>query len=134
MALTAFIIKSIYMAKNNKEIGNLGENIACKYLVKNNFLIIDRNYRKKWGEIDIVAIKKGILHFFEVKSINNNRTYKPEYNVHNIKQRKIKRMIETYLIYKGIDREVHLMFHVLSIYLNHEKRLAKVSFIENVIL
>lgn len=40
---------------NNIKIGNLGENIACNFLEKKGFKIIERNYRKKWGEIDIIA-------------------------------------------------------------------------------
>ena len=40
-----------------------------KHLVKHSFKILDRNYRKKWGEIDIVAKKDNILHFIEVKTI-----------------------------------------------------------------
>lgn len=41
--------------KNTKKIGDLGEAIACKHLKNKGFSIIERNYRKKWGEIDIVA-------------------------------------------------------------------------------
>jgi len=40
---------------NNIKIGNLGEDIACRFLKKKGFKIVDRNYRKKWGEIDIIA-------------------------------------------------------------------------------
>jgi len=42
-------------------IGNLGEDIGCKFLVKRGFLIKDRNYRKKWGELDIIAEKDNLL-------------------------------------------------------------------------
>ena len=40
-----------------QKIGEIGENIAVKFLVKHDFSILDRNYTKKWGEIDIVAEK-----------------------------------------------------------------------------
>jgi putative endonuclease len=48
-------------------IGEIGENIAVKFLMKHNFQILERNYTKKWGEIDIVGKKLGKLHFIEVK-------------------------------------------------------------------
>ena len=40
------------------KLGQLGENIACRYLVENNYKIIERNFRQKWGEIDIIAKAK----------------------------------------------------------------------------
>ena len=40
-----------------KEIGNRGENLACKYLNKNNYKIIERNFYCKQGEIDIIALE-----------------------------------------------------------------------------
>lgn len=58
--------------KQNKKIGNLGEDIFVKHLVKHKYHILDRNYRKNWGEIDIVATKHDIIHFFEVKTVRAN--------------------------------------------------------------
>ena len=43
---------------DTKELGNLGEDLACEYLVNNGYAILGRNYRISFGEIDIVA-KKG---------------------------------------------------------------------------
>ncbi|MCG2694717.1 YraN family protein, partial [Candidatus Parcubacteria bacterium] len=60
------------MAKTQKQIiGNLGEGIACNYLKNEGFNIIERNYWKPWGEIDIIAQKGAILHFVEVKSVSS---------------------------------------------------------------
>ena len=42
---------------DSQKIGQLGEDIACKFLMKHEFSILERNYTKKWGEIDIIAIK-----------------------------------------------------------------------------
>ncbi|MEK9154570.1 MAG: YraN family protein [Patescibacteria group bacterium] len=53
------------------ELGKLGEDIACRYLVENNFQIIERNFREPWGEIDIVAKDKDkTLVFVEVKTVS----------------------------------------------------------------
>ena len=53
----------------NKEIGQLGEELACNYLMKNGFRLLHRNWRLKGRyEIDIVAFKDNALHFVEVKT------------------------------------------------------------------
>ncbi len=127
--------KSLYKNPiNTREIGDIGENIACKFLIKNNYLIIDRNYRKKWGEIDIVASKKGILHFIEVKSINSKIGYRPEENVHEVKIKRLRRVIQTYLVERKYGLGALFEFHIAVVYMNTNTRLAKVSFMENVIL
>ena len=52
------------------EIGQFGENIACGYLVKNKYKIVERNFRQKWGEIDIIAkAPDKTLVFVEVKTV-----------------------------------------------------------------
>ena len=56
------------MAEHN-EIGKIGENITNTFLMKQGFTIIERNYRVKVGEIDIIAKKDNVLRFIEVKSI-----------------------------------------------------------------
>ena len=61
--------------KNEKErtakqiIGDLGEQFAANYLVSRHFVIREKNYRKKWGELDIIAEKDGVVRFVEVKSV-----------------------------------------------------------------
>lgn len=53
------------------EIGKKGEDIACDYLVKQGYKIIERNYRRPWGEIDIVCYDKDrTLIFVEVKTMS----------------------------------------------------------------
>ena len=44
---------------NTKSKGNLSESIVCDFLVSRGYKIVDRNYLRKWGEIDIVALKGG---------------------------------------------------------------------------
>ncbi len=55
---------------DKQKIGKIGEDCACKYLENAGYKIIDRNYLKKWGEIDIVAKKGKKIHFIEVKSVS----------------------------------------------------------------
>ena len=55
---------------SNKIKGDLGEELASSYLNKLGFTIVERNYRYKRAEIDIIAIKDKLLVFFEVKTRN----------------------------------------------------------------
>jgi len=55
--------------KNTSKTGLLGENLACQYLLTNKYAILERNFRMKFGELDIIAVSKdGILVCFEVKT------------------------------------------------------------------
>lgn len=55
-----------------QKIGRLGEELAGKFLMKRGYKIVDRNYRRPWGELDIIAEKKGKIHFVEVKSMSGH--------------------------------------------------------------
>lgn len=79
------------------ETGKLGEDIACEYLKKNSYSIIDRNFRRPWGEVDIIAKdKNGILVFVEVKTMEKNESLKPEDNLTSAKLKKMKRTASIY--------------------------------------
>ncbi len=53
--------------KTTKEIGDSGEDAAANYLVRNGHKIIDRNWKTKFCEIDIISIKSKTIYFTEVK-------------------------------------------------------------------
>lgn len=71
----------IFQRNNHLKIGIIGETIACKYLKKNSYKIIERNHRQKWGEIDIVAkAPDATLVFIEVKTL---KKYLPSDELYN---------------------------------------------------
>jgi putative endonuclease len=121
-----------------RETGQIGENIACKWLESHGFLVVQRNYLKKWGELDIIATKDKILHFVEVKSVtkgpDKGQNYRPEENVHNLKIRRLRRTIQTYLLEKHYTVEAKFQFHVLTVEMNEKTRRAHVNFLENIVL
>ena len=125
---------------NSQKIGELGEEIACNFLVKHGYLILERNYTKKWGEIDIIAQKEEKRYFIEVKSksVANldfvlDETNRPEDNMHPMKMRRLRRVVETYLISKRLGY-MDWQFDLLVVYLDIDNRKARVKVIENVIL
>jgi|ERR1035437_301306 putative endonuclease len=124
----------------NRQKGNIGEDVACTFLLKRGFKIVERNYLKKCGEIDIIAKKEKSLHFVEVKSTtkkvikNSSNSYSPEENVHVLKMKRMRRVIQIYLSERKYSPNVEFYFHVIVVHMNMDTRRASVSFIENVIL
>jgi putative endonuclease len=131
----------------NQKTGKLGEDIACLYLERKGFSIEERNYTKKWGEIDIIAKKDNKIYFVEVKSVstnftcNNNEdmdsrvkeTFRPEENLHYSKLKRLSRTIETYLIHKRVGN-TPWQFDALIVFLCPLEKKARVRRIENIVL
>ena len=127
------------MAPHN-EIGQIGEETVANHLKRQGFRILDTNYRKKWGEIDIIAKNKGIIHFVEVKSVSretkkgrfSHETWNPEENVDRRKLKKLLRTVETWLIEKNWEGEWQL--DVAAVHLDRETKSGTIKIIPNVIL
>ena len=136
-----------------QKIGRLGEDIAVKYLENKGFLVIERNYLKKCGEIDIIAKKAGITHFIEVKSVTrenlgrnvselaNSRLgrsvtdkYRPEDNLHLYKLKRLARVIQLYLFEKHANGEPEWVFDAITVQIDIKTRRASVKFLQNMVL
>ena len=74
--------------------GNIAEEKGVEYLLQNGFRVVERNFYSRFGEIDIIAIKDGVLHFIEVKSALDY-----EVAINNITKTKLSRIIKTAQIY-----------------------------------
>ena len=110
------------------ELGKKGENIACKFLEKNGYQIMERNYRNKAGEIDIIARDKDDIVFVEIKTKLSKDFAQPELSVNPSKQRKIVKTALTYLMVKGI-KKTGCRFDVIGI--TGEKEERKIELIKN---
>src|ERR1035437_307538 len=124
---------------NTKSKGNLSESVVCDFLVSKGYEILDRNYLRKWGELDIVASKEGSLHFIEVKSDfrkNQNDGYRAEELMHHLKQRRLRRIVATYLEDKkyGLDHPFVFDLAIVSFGKGNNGDLYSVSLQENVII
>ncbi len=122
-----------------QKIGNTGEDMACNFLIKHGFKILDRNYRKKWGEIDIVSTKNDIIHFVEVKTnsikgFSKNIGYRPEENVRSWKMERMSRAIRTYLLDKNISDEQEFEIDVIAVLLDFQTKKATIRMIQNILL
>jgi len=127
-----------------RKIGDLGEDIACRFLMKRGFEVVERNYLRKWGEIDIIVRKGQKIHFIEVKTVSHlpvsyeTDVYKPEDNLHPWKLERLGRVIQSCLLdYKFVShvtKEVDWQFDVLTVYLDLKTKEAKVEYLEDIII
>ncbi len=84
---------------HKSELGKFGEDLACEYLVKNNYKIIERNFRQPWGEIDIIAKSPDkTLVFIEVKTVSGyfSQHIQAEEQLSTSKLTKLKRTASLY--------------------------------------
>ena len=124
------------MPSPKRKIGDIGEEVVCKYLETKGFRVLERNYLRKWGEIDIVAEKGQLLIFIEVKSVSREpgKGYRPEENMHPAKLKRLHRVIQTYLLDRKVPDSREWRVDVACVYLDFSTRKAKVEMLENVIL
>ena len=107
---------------SNAEIGRIGEEIAEKYLKKQGYEILERNFRsKRWGEIDIVAIKDDVLVFVEVKARIGSKYGQPVEAVTPHKLRALKRTGQ-YYVTEHPNLPEALRIDVVAIVLDQETR------------
>ena len=126
-----------------QKTGEIGENLAVKFLMKHDFSILDRNYTKKWGEIDIHPEKENKIHFVEVKSVARETLkyvthetldqYKPEDNMHPWKLKRLARTIQTYILSKKLD-EKEWQVNLVVVFLSLKDKNAKIKVVKDIIL
>ena len=100
--------------------GKKGENLACKYLQKHQYTIIDRNFRCRQGEIDIIACDEQAkeLVFFEVKTRTSLRYGRPSESIQKLKQNHII-SVTKYYIYKNKIKDIPIRFDVIEVFLSN---------------
>lgn len=117
------------MTHVKKSIGRSGEDIACKFLKKNSYKIVDKNFICRQGEIDIIAEDpKKVLCFVEVKARSSTDFGLPEESVDFRKQKKLTAAAFIYIESRNIvSREMR--FDIVSVDLSdHTARVIKNAF------
>lgn len=109
----------------------LGENLATDYLIKKGYKVIERNFRKGYGEIDIICLKNSTLVFVEVKTRTNNSYGTP---LEAITPRKLRELVKTATFYKHIHPKLPeaLRIDAVSVVLNRENRIDTIEHVENI--
>lgn len=115
---------------NKKQLGSSGEDVAVKFLEKNGYKILHRNFRCKLGEIDIIAKEGNTIVFVEVKTRRNLKFGYPSEAVTAIKQKHMKRVAE-YFILNLKSEDYTFRFDVVEVYMNTKNEILDVKLIKD---
>lgn len=117
-----------------KELGDLGEKLACEYLVEKGYKILGKNWRISFGEIDIIAKKGATLHFVEVKAIFDQAgAFFPEEHVDFRKQRKLRSLAQIWLEKNNYPQETAHQIDIIGVTADEQTRLAKLKYFPNAV-
>ncbi len=114
-----------------REVGLFGEAETAKYLRGKGYKLLAHSYRCRFGEIDLVAEKKGVLCFVEVKLRSSDTYGLPREFVDGRKQAKLRRTAQWYLMEKGIDVPVRFDVAEVTIENKDTLRVKEFHYIEN---
>ena len=110
-----------------KELGNLGEKLACEYIVEKGFKILGKNWRIKLGEIDIIAKKRKrfldflknnqTIHFVEVKALQGlaTQSIRPQDHVDFKKKRKLAQLAQIWLIKNKYPQNMPYQIDIVAV-------------------
>lgn len=120
-------------------VGKLGEDFACEFLIDKGHIILERNYKNKIGEIDIISKTKEAkgdkkIHIIEVKTSQSSNV-RAEENMNFVKMRKVAKLAEIYMksvVFKGtVSCETVFSVDFIGVYLNSDYSLKEIKYIEN---
>ncbi len=116
---------------NNLSLGKLGERMAADFLTSKGYQIIEMNFHKHWGEIDIVAVESGVLVFVEVKTRMVGDRISPE---ESITSHKLNSLKKSALFYKMKHPELPeaLRIDFVGIELNMALKPERINWLKNI--
>lgn len=97
-----------------KVLGNIGEIKSCEYLQSAGYLILEKNFRCAFGEIDIIARREDVICFVEVKTRASSSYGEPQESVNPPKTARIRNIASYYLGLKNLN-SFEVSFDVISI-------------------
>ena len=112
--------------------GILGEKLACEFLRKNGYDIIETNFRCVEGEMDIIAKQKDTLVFVEVRTKRSQQFGSPEESITSIKKDRLRTVAERY----GLEHDntpSSWRIDVMAIQLDNNNRAKRIQLIENAV-
>ncbi|WP_433057420.1 YraN family protein [Dactylosporangium sp. CS-033363] len=102
------------MTNRNQLVGGLGERVACRYLVSQGLVLLDRNWRSRAGELDVVARDGADLVFVEVKTRSSVRYGQPVEAIVPAKIRRMRTLARMWLADHDVRCE-RIRFDVISV-------------------
>ena len=118
---------------SKQELGGAGEKLACSALKKKGYRIIEKNYRCRYGEIDIIAVQRDCLVFVEVRSKSSISFGSPEESVTSQKKKKLVTAAMEYLnTHTDMPPDWRIDFVAIEFDSAHKKA-TRIEIIENAI-
>jgi putative endonuclease len=117
---------------DSREIGALGEKIAAEYLTRLGYVIRERNFRSREGEIDIIAEKDDFLIFVEVRTRRSLSFGTPEESVTAKKKERLIAMTQAYMEDRE-DLPPSWRIDVMALELGPKGQISRLELIENAI-
>lgn len=122
------------MADERKTTGSAGEQLAAEHLLRRGFDIVERNFRTRWGELDIIAFDGRTLVFCEVKCRrvpSGGASVDPFESVHLAKRTQVRRMAARWLVERrDRPRAEELRFDAIGVTLDARGRLVRLDHLE----
>lgn len=115
--------------REKKETGKIGEDIAAKFLTRKGYTIIERNWRIKGGEVDIIAKDHDTVVFVEVKSRSSTEYGTGEEAITSLKKKRLITAAKAYLRYRGEDFQCR--FDVISILFTNRGKMKEMNHIQD---
>ena len=114
-----------------QKIGRYGEDLAARFLISKGFKILARNWRTRYGELDVVAECDGVIHFVEVKTRTGLGSGEPEEAINYFKMRRLLGAAQSFLLNYNLD-DSQRQFDSLAVILDLPAKKARVRFKENI--
>ena len=116
---------------NKHKFGMQGEDIACKFIESHGGRIIERNFRFKGGEIDVIYKDGDYIVFGEIKYRSSSTFGMAEEAVGYRKQRTISRGCDFYLVKNHLDEFTKVRFDVIALNIDEGQNTVKVHYVKN---
>lgn len=116
---------------NKHEFGMQGEEIACRFIESHGGKILDRNFRFKGGEIDVIYKDGDYIVFGEIKYRSSSAFGMAEEAVGYKKQRTISRGCDFYLLKNNLDEFTPVRFDVIALNIDEGQNTVKVHYVKN---
>ncbi len=118
------------------KVGKLGEKMAEKYLRKEGYTIIEKNFHSAYGEIDLIAVRKDYIIFIEVKLRSNKQYGDIRYTINSTKQNKLIKTAYLFLSQNNKYKNFNMRFDAVFIKKNKKEKydislMKNIFFIDN---
>lgn len=120
------------MITQKRRIGDVGEELACRFLQENGYAIVERNFSCKFGEIDIIAKKGNSLVFVEVKTAHKGSLLFAQENITYNKIRKFTKAVTVYLVTRRISSNQQWQMDAILVKLESASGTSEITRIENI--